>query len=482
MPDVDGMLADVRALAHRGDHHEIVNRYGALDDTPADETWNSTELLYEIGRAFGMLGHEEKVERYLLRCAELAPRRAAVFHCAIGWYFQRKKKWSKALRWYDRALESFRTYHLCLFRRGYCLEKLHRPREALEAFTAASQAWEDAGPDQRSRGRGVQVQVLFHLSRVQRDLGAFDDARTTLDLCGDLDVHCDPPAIRPEHLLACRGELHLRTNDLGTALELFREARDLDPDSSYVWERIGRIHELQGDVQAAQEAFEHAASLPRGAFGHLALGRLHAHVTHDLPAAVRSLRAALGAAAGVEPLVRVEIARIHVAHQRPRAAIEQLEHALACRREGGFAEALRLAAEVAEQLGRFTDAARMLHELAKAAPDGEALLARASLLERVEPPTHPEPEDVPLPPELHLLETDDLLARGREQVDGIIDRFFREKGFGFIRYGNGQSIFFHVTQCSDEVNEIAPGAHVSFIVGHNPKKGKPQAESVQRLN
>ena len=92
LAELDTILADVRSLATRGDHRTIVARYGTIDDTPEDETWNSTELLYEIGRAFGMLGNEEKVERYLLRCAELAPRRAAVFHCAIGWYFQRKKK------------------------------------------------------------------------------------------------------------------------------------------------------------------------------------------------------------------------------------------------------------------------------------------------------------------------------------------------------------------------------------------------------
>src|SRR2546429_9779018 len=102
-----------------------------------------------------MLGNEEKVERYLLRCAELAPRRAAVFHCAIGWYFQRKKKWTKALRWYDLALSSFPTYHLCLFRRGYCLEKVHRPHDAVEALSRARKIWRSeerrVGKECRSR-------------------------------------------------------------------------------------------------------------------------------------------------------------------------------------------------------------------------------------------------------------------------------------------------------------------------------------------
>ena len=262
MSDVASILADVRSLANRGAHHAIVARYGGLDDTPEEETWNSTELLFEIGRAFGMLGNEEKVERYLLRCAELAPRRAAVFHCAIGWYFQRKKKWTKALRWYDRALASFPTYHLCLFRRGYCLEKLHRPRETVEALTRARDIWEKAPSEQRQRGRGVQVQVLFHLSRALRDLAEFDAAADALDACCALDEGSDPPAIRPEHMLANRGELNLRRGDLEAAATAFREARALDPASSYLCERLGRVHELSGDPAAAEAAYQEAAGEP----------------------------------------------------------------------------------------------------------------------------------------------------------------------------------------------------------------------------
>ena len=71
-----------------------------------------------------------------------------------------------------------------------------------------------------------------------------------------------------------------------------------------------------------------------------------------------------------------------------------------------------------------------------------------------------------------------MATPSRERVQGIIDRFFVEKGFGFVQYGEGRSIFFHVTQCED-LPAPAPGVRVSFVVGHNPKKGKPQAESVR---
>jgi tetratricopeptide (TPR) repeat protein/cold shock CspA family protein len=480
MGDVDAILEEVRSLATRGEHHMIVARYGTVDDTPEEETWNSTELLYEIGRAFGMLGNEDKVERYLLRCAELAPRRAAVFHCAIGWYFQRKKKWTKALRWYDRALQSFPTYHLCLFRRGYCLEKLHRPREAAEALSRARAVWDQAGADQRARGRGVQVQVLFHLSRVLRDLGDFDSAAEALDECRALDADTDPPAIRPEHILACSGELQLRRGDLVGARALFEQARDLDRTSSYVWERVGRVHELQGNTAEAEASYRHAITLPRGAFAYLALGRLHTQVTGDLPAAAAALAEALRQLPSAEPLVRLELARLQLAAERPRAAYAQVEQALACRREGGFAEGLRVAAELAERLGNVTAAAGYLRQLARLVADDDVLIKRAAALEQQIGDAPPVPDDAPLPEALAILSDASLDTPGRARVVGVVDRFFSDKGFGFVRYGDGQTLFFHVTQCQDGGDGIAPGAPVSFIVGHNPKKGKPQAEAVRR--
>src|SRR6059058_1956924 len=458
MSDVASILADVRSLANRGAHHAIVARYGGLDDTPEEETWNSTELLFEIGRAFGMLGNEEKVERYLLRCAELAPRRAAVFHCAIGWYFQRKKKWTKALRWYDLALSSFPTYHLCLFRRGYCLEKVHRPHDAVEALGRARQIWEDAPSEQRQRGRGVQVQVLFHLSRGLRDLGDFEGAAEALDQCCALDRGSNPPTIREEHMLACRGELQLRRGDLDAALAAFAAARELEP---------------------AEAAYRRGTLLPRGAFAFLALGRFHLHATRRLPEAAHALVEAMECLPGAQPLIRLELARLHLACGRPHAALAQAERALACRREGGFPDALRLAADLAEQLGCLDDAARHLEALGRLAPDDSTLAARRAAL-TARPTTSL--ADPPLPPELAILDRVACDGTDEERLVGVVDRFFAEKGFGFLHYDQGRSIFFHVTQCEEGGEGITPGTRLSFRIGHNPKKGKTQAEALRRVD
>ena len=157
----------------------------------------------------------------------------------------------------------------------------------------------------------------------------------------------------------------------------------------------------------------------------------------------------------------------------------QIERALSCRREGGFADGARLAADLCARLQRPTEAAAHLRILARLTPEDTTLLDRIALLEDTPPDPAAVPVDAPLSPELALLDHVDFNAPDRERLAGVVDRFVPDKGFGFIRYGDGQTMFFHVTQCADGPIGIAPGAGVSFILGHNPKKGKSQAEEVR---
>jgi cold shock CspA family protein len=203
-------------------------------------------------------------------------------------------------------------------------------------------------------------------------------------------------------------------------------------------------------------------------------------VTSDLPAAAAALAEALRQLPSAEPLVRLELARLQLAAERPRAAYAQVEQALACRREGGFAEGLRVAAELAERLGNVAGAAGYLRQLARLVADDDVLIKRAAALEQQPPAMDTVAPDAPLPDALAILSDAALDTPGRARVVGVVDRFFSDKGFGFVRYGDGQTLFFHVTQCQDGGDGIAPGAPGAFIVGHNPKKGKPQAEAVRR--
>ncbi len=62
-------------------------------------------------------------------------------------------------------------------------------------------------------------------------------------------------------------------------------------------------------------------------------------------------------------------------------------------------------------------------------------------------------------------------------ADGTIKKL-TEKGFGFIDTGNGNDIFFHMSNLEGvQFEELHEGQSVSFNEGHGPKG--PRAENVR---
>jgi cold shock CspA family protein len=58
---------------------------------------------------------------------------------------------------------------------------------------------------------------------------------------------------------------------------------------------------------------------------------------------------------------------------------------------------------------------------------------------------------------------------------GKISTFNSERGFGFIQFRCGTSIFFHVSATTRKADEIAPGAAVTFKIGIDEHSGKRKA-------
>lgn len=65
----------------------------------------------------------------------------------------------------------------------------------------------------------------------------------------------------------------------------------------------------------------------------------------------------------------------------------------------------------------------------------------------------------------------------QDRMWGVVSKYDKERGFGFIKSRvDGQSYFVHVSQIQDGIWEH--GYLVEFGVGINKKTGKEQAENV----
>jgi cold shock CspA family protein len=58
---------------------------------------------------------------------------------------------------------------------------------------------------------------------------------------------------------------------------------------------------------------------------------------------------------------------------------------------------------------------------------------------------------------------------------GTITTFDSDRGFGFIQFRCGTSIFFHVSATTRKADEIAIGAAVTFKIGIDERLGKRKA-------
>jgi len=476
-------LAAVRAQRERGDLKQILARFGAIDQERSP-LWDDVEFVLEIARTYSLVGNDAKVEQYFLRCAQLHPRRAALYRCQIGWFFQRKKRWARALSWYDKALETFPGYHLCLFRKGYCLERLHRPRAAANALELAGASYDKAPADQRERSRGIQVQILFHLARNLREIGLTQRAREALDRCAQLDDRLHEKVIKPEHRLASYGETYLRDGEHAAALQQLEAALELDPSSAVIWERVGRAYQQAGRLAEAEQALLRAIELPKGAVALIALGRLQMATGRPKDAA-RSLSEALKLHPQGEVQIRMELAELQLRLGRPQAALVGLERLAAGRVPPQSTLAVAVEVRIAQILlehGLASRAQRHLQAALEHDPDAEetrALLAvaRAEFANGNGIDTARQFDDQPLPPEFAAILGEDEQPR----LSGHVTNYFPERGFGFIAYGedNG-TLFFHVSQCEPAPPEnLGAGLAVSFAVGVNHRSRKQQAEHIR---
>lgn len=63
-------------------------------------------------------------------------------------------------------------------------------------------------------------------------------------------------------------------------------------------------------------------------------------------------------------------------------------------------------------------------------------------------------------------------------ADGTIKKLVSDRGFGFIAGEDGKEVFFHRSQVVGDFASLSEGQRVTFEMGTDPRRNKPQAEKV----
>jgi cold shock CspA family protein/thioredoxin-like negative regulator of GroEL len=248
-----------------------------------------------------------------------------------------------------------------------------------------------------------------------------------------------------------------------------------------IWERLGRTYELLQDPEAAEAAYRTAVDLPKGAIALVSLGRFLIHAGR-LQEAGTALAQALERHPQGEVQIRMEIAELQRRLGRPAAALDELLQLSTGRVPPRSTLAAAIDARIAEILVEHDHLTRALPHLTAALaqlPDDRALRTRLEEVQRRLADGPAEKllplENAPIPAQLAS-----TLSFESERLVGRVETYFPERGFGFIRFRESETIFFHVSHCQGGADQqMAVGVEVSFVCGVNHRNGKPQAEQIR---
>lgn len=61
---------------------------------------------------------------------------------------------------------------------------------------------------------------------------------------------------------------------------------------------------------------------------------------------------------------------------------------------------------------------------------------------------------------------------------GTVKRWDPDRGFGFLATSSGKSIFAHISQCDDDLEELHVGDAVQFEIGEGRRPGTAEAKNI----
>jgi len=305
--DESALLAELRALAERGRHRDVLSR---LERLSADTLERRTPYALLAAEAHGRLGAYAEAERWA-RVALLIARARGERHAELR---ARNYQGAIALERGDvdaaephfaaalelaRALEDHATQARCLNNLGIVANLQGDPRGALASYQLALAAYQQAG-----LVRGM-AETQHNIGISWRDLGDYWRALAAADEAVRLAEHQVRDEALSAQAIAGRAELHLLQGDAELAgAELARAAAAYQRlqhsvGLAEVWRLQAGVARARSDTPGATALLSRAAELARGQ------GSAHtlAEIERDLGAALEANGDRAGARAARERAV-----------------------------------------------------------------------------------------------------------------------------------------------------------------------------------
>ena len=310
LPDMESTVGWAREKVQ--ERHAALDALRAGDPTPSDG---------ELARAYGALGlvllaanQYEQAAACFLNAVALAPRDMR-WPYYLGQRHVMTKDLTAAAEWFERVLELAPSDEATLVWLGRVYLDQSRFDEAERLFTHATliapqsaAAWAGAGHVALARQeyeRAVESleralaldpggsQAHYPLAMAYRSLGNLDRAAASFDRFnaqrferrrgGRPALLTDPlmleyySVVESAAVFQQRGNQALDDGDHATAIDLFRQGIELEPDNPFIRQRLAAALVRGGDPQAAAEQLEHAVRLePEFALAHVGVAALMA--------------------------------------------------------------------------------------------------------------------------------------------------------------------------------------------------------------
>jgi tetratricopeptide (TPR) repeat protein len=356
----------------------------ATEIGPADAA-----LTGNLAFALSRDGQYDRAIQVLYSLCELEPH-IARWPYMIGYQHYMRQNWHTAIEWFDKALALRPDYPVVLYRKGYALLQLGDKVGGLRDLGRCTDIWRKLSPDKQQAHSSTYSDACFQIGKAYLNDGLSLKAEKPLTEA----VRFDPNDPDKRYEL---GKCLLKNKAAGPAIAQLQEADRLRAGVDYVLDRLGQAFTAIGDFVQAEAAY------------------------HRIPEHRR------------RPYVLVNYGQLLV------------------------------------QQGRHADALPMLHRTVQKEPDnfraryllgvchealGESLRARQELERAIEirqrrwNRPYPEAEEklqglASAGSEVRSAQAESVI-RGIPTV-GTIDTYVVDRGFGFIRSGNGEKIFFHIS-------------------------------------